>query len=258
MNYKNFVIDLAYKAGERMRKDFVLGMKKEWKKDKTPVTVTDIFVNQLVIDSISKKFPEHSILAEEISNLKDSEHVWVCDPIDGTIPFSHGFPIFAFSLALVKDGKPILGVIYDPIVDRLLYAEKNKGTTLNGKPVKVSSASSFSERTIIDGGIESLKLLGMEEEIRKRKVLTTRIYSCVYGRMLVALGEFVAEIYRHVNPWDAAAVKIVVEEAGGKGTDLLGNEQRYDQPINGFIASNGRVHDELVKRTKKILKESSF
>ncbi|KKS00586.1 MAG: Myo-inositol-monophosphatase [Candidatus Levybacteria bacterium GW2011_GWB1_41_21] len=249
---------LARQAGEVMRKDFSLGMKKEWKKDKTPVTVTDTFVNRMVINAIGKEYPEHSILGEEENSLKDSEYVWVCDPIDGTIPFSHGFPIFAFSLALVKNGSPVLGVIYDPIVDRLLYAEKNKGTTLNGKPVKVSSASSFSERTIIDGGIESLKLLGMEEEIRKRKVLTTRIYSCVYGGMLVALGEFVAEIYRHVNPWDAAAVKIVVEEAGGKVTDLLGNEQRYDQPINGFIASNGRVHDELVKRTKKILKESSF
>jgi len=255
MNYKDFAIDLAYKAGERMRKDFTLGMKKEWKEDKTPVTVTDIFVNQLVIDSISKKFPEHSILAEEISNLKDSEHVWVCDPIDGTIPFSHGFPIFAFSLALVKDGKPILGVIYDPILDRLVYAEKDKGATLNGKPIKVSSASSFSERTIIDGGIQALGLLGLDEKIQKREVLTTRIYSCVYGGMLVALGEFIAEIYRYINPWDAAAVKIVVEEAGGKVTDLLGLEQRYDQEINGFIASNGRVHDELVRRAKNYFKK---
>ena len=256
MNYKNFVIDLAYKAGERMRKDFTLGMKKEWKKDKTPVTVTDTFVNQMVIDSISKKFPEHSVLGEEISNLKDdAEFVWVCDPIDGTIPFSHGFPIFAFSLALVKDGKPILGVIYDPILDRLVYAEKDKGATLNGKPIKVSSASSFSERTIIDGGIQALGLLGLDEKIQKREVLTTRIYSCVYGGMLVALGEFIAEIYRYINPWDAAAVKIVVEEAGGKVTDLLGLEQRYDQEINGFIASNGRVHDELVRRAKNYFKK---
>ena len=73
--------------------------------------------------------------------------------------------------------------------------------------------------------------------------------------MLVALGEFIAEIYRYINPWDAAAVKIVVEEAGGKVTDLLGHEQRYDQEINGFIASNGRVHDELVRRAKSYFKK---
>ncbi|MEK9178787.1 MAG: inositol monophosphatase [Patescibacteria group bacterium] len=256
MNYKNFVIDLAYKAGERMRKDFTLGMKKEWKKDRTPVTITDTFVNQMVIDAISEKFPEHSILGEELSSLKDSEYVWVCDPIDGTVPFSHGFPIFAFSLALVKKGKPILGVIYDPIIDRMVYAEKGKGAFLNGKPIKVSTASSFSERTIIDGGIQALGLLGLGEKILKREVLTTRIYSCVYGGMLVALGEFVAEIYRYVNPWDGAAVKIVVEEAGGKVTNLLGKEQRYDREINGFIASNGKVHDELVRRSKAHLREN--
>lgn len=257
MNYKDFVVELAYEAGEKMRNDFKLGMKKEWKKDKTPVTVTDTFVNQLVIDSISKKFPEHSILGEELSSLKDdNEYVWVCDPIDGTIPFSHGFPIFAFSLALVKNGEPILGVIYDPILDRMVTAEKGKGAFLNDKPIKVSSFSAFSERTIIDGGIQSLGLLGLEKEILNREVLTSRIYSCVYGGMLVAMGEFVAEIYRYINPWDAAAVKIVVEEAGGKVTDLLGNEQRYDQEINGFIASNGLIHDELVKRAKTYLEKS--
>jgi len=90
---------LARQAGEVMRKDFSLGMKKEWKKDKTPVTVTDTFVNRMVINAIGKEYPEHSILGEEENSLKDSEYVWVCDPIDGTIPFSHGFPIFAFSLS---------------------------------------------------------------------------------------------------------------------------------------------------------------
>src|SRR3990167_6073867 len=161
MSYKDFAINLAYKAGERMRKDFTLGMKKEWKKDKTPVTVTDTVINRMVIDAIEKEYPSHSILGEEENKMKESEYVWVCDPIDGTVPFAHGFPIFAFSLALVKNGAPILGVIYDPMLDRLVYAEKGKGAFLNSKPIKVSSFSSFSEKTIIDGGIQSLGLLGL-------------------------------------------------------------------------------------------------
>src|SRR3990167_6068976 len=229
MNYKNFVIDLAYKAGERMRKDFVLGMKKEWKKDKTPVTVTDIFVNQLVIDSISKKFPEHSILAEEISNLKDSEHVWVCDPIDGTVPFSHGTPTFGFSLALVHDGEPKLGVLYDPILDRMIYAEEGKGAFLNGKRVKVSPRKTL-PMSVIDIGdrrMQYAKLVLSEKDVH-----ITRMASCVYAGLLLAAGEYTGVVYSYQNPWDAAGVKIAVEEAGGKVTDLLGKEQRYDRPIN--------------------------
>jgi len=126
----NFAKNLAYKAGKIMRDNFSLGMKKQWKKDGTPLTKTDKIVNELVINEISKKFPAHSILGDERKLMKkSSSFTWVCDLIDGTIPFSHGCPIFTFSLALVKDGKSILGVLfYDVMLDRLFWAGRGTST----------------------------------------------------------------------------------------------------------------------------------
>ena len=125
--YKKFAISLAMRAGKMMRRNFVLGGKRTWKKDHSPLTKTDLVINQMVIDAVHKHFPGYGVLAEEGSSLvQGSEYVWVCDPIDGTVPFSHGFPTFVFSLALVKNGQPIFGLLYDPMMNRMYVAEKGK------------------------------------------------------------------------------------------------------------------------------------
>lgn len=241
-----FAKKVAGEAGAIMRANFTLGMKKEWKKDKTPLTETDVAVNQLVLEAVAKQFPSHSYIGEEGSNLQESEYTWVCDPIDGTIPFSHGFPTFAFSLALVHTGTPVVGVIYDPVMDRLLWAEKGKGAYLNGGRISVSSENTISSQSFISANASN-RVRELRAMLAEREAWVPTLYSCVYSSMLVAVGEFTAEVYTYTSPWDAAAVKVVVEEAGGKVTDLTGREQRYDRTINGFIASNGRVHDELVQ-----------
>ena len=111
MTYEEFAKQLAQKAGEIMKNNFSHGMKKELKRDKSPVTTTDIAINKLVISEVKKYFPDHDVKGEEESSFENnSEYVWVCDPVDGTYPFSHGLPVFTFSLALVKNGKPVLGV----------------------------------------------------------------------------------------------------------------------------------------------------
>jgi myo-inositol-1(or 4)-monophosphatase len=250
MPYKDFVLDLAMKAGAIMRANFSLGMKKDWKEDDTPLTVTDTTINRMVIEEIKKKFPDHALLGEEESNLKDSEFVWVCDPVDGTVPFSHGYPTFMFSLALVQKGETILGVLYDPILNRMFYAEKGKGTSLNDKVIHVSDGGLKSALINLDTDV---RLANLRNKLIDRDGFTTTFYSATYGASLVACGEFVAEVYEYDKPWDAAAVKIIVEEAGGKVTDIAGQEQRYDKPINGFVATNGHVHDELIELIGAIL-----
>jgi len=103
--YEQFAKDVAKQAGKIMMENFKLGMHKEWKSDNSPVTETDLRINKLLIEGVKKYFPEHSVLGEEESNfVGDRKMVWVCDPLDGTLPFSHGVPIFTFSLALVDDG----------------------------------------------------------------------------------------------------------------------------------------------------------
>ena len=114
-------------------------MDKTIKKDGSPVTKTDLAINKLVIDRVKKYFPSHGVLGEEQSNyVEKADYVWVCDPVDGTIPFSRGMPTCMFSLGLTFKGKPILGVGYDPFIDRLIFAELGKGAFLNGKKIHVS------------------------------------------------------------------------------------------------------------------------
>lgn len=247
MNYKSFAINLAKQAGATMRRNFAMGMKKQWKANETPVTVTDISINKMVIEQVKKNFPGHDVLGEEASYSKNrGEYVWVCDPVDGTIPFSHGVPTFVFSLALVKNGAPVLGVIYDPMLNRMLVAEKGKGCFFNGKKTRVN------KRGLKHAAVCwcSSRLIWPLAE-KYPNTFSLNFYSFVYGGMLVPLGELMAALYVGPHAHDAAAIKIVAEEAGGKVTDLNGHEQRYDRPVKGCLVSNGIVHDELIKITRQ-------
>jgi len=248
MEYKTFAINLANQAGKIMRANFNLGMKKEWKKDFTPVTATDIKINKLVINQVKKYFPTHGVLGEEESyNVKGKEYLWVVDPVDGTVPFSHGFPTFVFSLALVKNGVPIVGVINDPIMKRLVWAEKGKGAFLNGKRTKVSKNSSLKKSVVAVGD----KMPKAITYLEKKKAFNVNLYSYVYEAMLVAIGEISGAFYTYGFAHDGAAAKIIVEEAGGKATDLNGNDQRYDRKINGQLVSNGLLHRKLILLNQK-------
>ena len=248
-----FAIGLARKAGEIMRENFSLGMKKEWKADDTPVTATDHEINSLVMNAAQERYPTHSFVGEEGSRLIESEYTWVCDPVDGTMPFSHGWPTFVFSLALTKDGESVLGVVYDPISNRLLQAEKGKGAFLNGQKISVSKDANFSKKSFVEAAGD-YRFPSIREKLAAEGCYVPVLYSCVYAGMLVATGEFLANVYEYDKPWDGAAVKIIVEEAGGKVTDLNGEEQRYDGKINGFIASNGAIHQKLVDLIQPLLK----
>lgn len=136
--YKDVAIELAKSAGDTMRHHFTIGMKITWKADKTPVTIADTKINALVIKVIKDTFPTHGVLGEEASDYEvGDKYLWVCDPIDGTIPYSHGIPTSVFSLALVKDGEPILGVVYDPFMERMFFAQKGEGAFMNEQIINV-------------------------------------------------------------------------------------------------------------------------
>lgn len=255
--YKKLALSLARQAGDIMRDNFELGMKKEWKEDKSPLTVTDLQINDLVIKEVKKHFPDHDILAEEASSLNgQSEYTWVCDPIDGTIMFSHGLPICTFSLALTKNGESILGVAYDPFSDRLFTAEKGQGAFLNNKKISVSTESKLDR---VAGEYEMFKMAKYDINkladhltmVKEAKLM--RLCSVVYPSCLVATGDLGFTIFSGNTAHDMAAVKVIVEEAGGKVTDLFGQEQRYDQPINGCLASNGALHQELLDLIKLLV-----
>lgn len=258
-DYKQFSLNLAKKAGKIIKANFDLGMKKEWKEDSTPLTQTDLELNQFVIDSIKKEFPGHTIFSEEGNHLsKKSDLTWVCDPLDGTIPFSHGIPTCVFSLALVKNGESILGVVYDPFMDRMFFAEKGKGAFLNKKKIKVSKNNPLSESVI---GIvwwpgALFNFLELTKHLLEERTKLLNLLSITYMGSLVANGELAATIFAGNKPHDTAALKVIIEEAGGKVTDIFGNEQRYDQEINGHLIANPALHNKLLEIIKQKVKGS--
>ncbi len=236
-------LSLADRAGEIMLKHFVLGIPTDIKADGSPLTVADTTINQLVIDELKEHFPEHSVLAEEQSRLHgDGRWTWVCDPIDGTIPYSRGCPTAVFSLALCENGIPQLGVLYDPFLRRMLVAERGKRATLNGERIATLSNRGL-ENQIVSAGITHP---GFLEAINGYK--TTNLYLCsvCYSGILLALDQFVGVVFSYRNPWDGAALQIIIEEVGGKMTDLRGDTQRYDKTINGFLAATPPAHAELL------------
>lgn len=254
--YQEFAEMLAKKAGDIMREYFTVGVKYEMKSDNTPVTMADLKINDLVINEISEKFPDHSIQGEEGNRIVDkSEYVWVCDPIDGTKPFMLGIPIATFSLALVKDGEVIVGVVYDPFCNRLFSASKGNGSYLNGTKISVSKTekleNSFGEQEIYRPGKYNIE--AMVSELFSKNIRMMQLCAIIYPSALVAAGQIDFTLFPHITAHDVASIKIIVEEAGGKVTDMYGNEQRYDRPVNGAIISNGLLHDELVELSKKLV-----
>ncbi len=252
-----FANSLAEEVKPIMLKWFRQGMTKEWKDDKTPVTEADIAINDLVIKRVQETFPGDAVLGEEASTDKKSSRVWVCDPVDGTLPYSHGIPLSTFSLALTENGKPVVGVIMQPFINKVFTATLGSGAFCNDKKIQVSKGGM--DRALIEladiPAHNEKSILPLGGEIYERIVAqggkSTTTWSCIFPGAMVAAGQYTGVIFNNEKPVDGAAVKIIVEEAGGKVTDLFGNEQRYDQPIKGFIASNGVVHQELVDLFRK-------
>lgn len=234
------------------------------KTDRTIVTKADTDINTLVITVLSGKTPDYSIWGEEESNIiEGAEFTWVCDPVDGTMPFSKGIPISTFSLALVdKNGESVVGVVYDPFQDRLFEAVKGRGAYLNGEVISVSDKSD------LDGAyIDEELWINQEEDItfdnpkdifnKAGAKLTTQCSAVIMG-CFVAKGAFDAMIFGQGKPEDIAALAVLVTEAGGKVTDLFGNEQRYDTNIKGAIATNGLIHDDIRKVLSQINYTSKY
>lgn len=250
--YLDFAKKLALDAGAIMEKYF-LATSRTWKADATPLTQADTEINSLVIDRIAEAYPEHSVLGEEESAMQDSRYTWVCDPVDGTMPYSHGLPISCFSLALCQDGVPQVGVVYDPFMKRLFYATVGGGAFCNDEQMKVNQQELKNALMEVAAFPAHPSKMAVDcgnviyEYLENAEAKVVRMWSTILPTCLVAQGSFSAAMLNITLPEDAAAIKVIVEEAGGRVTDLDGNDQRYDQPTKGFIASNGLIHDELVK-----------
>jgi histidinol-phosphatase len=239
---------IAHEAGVIMREYFGLGLQHTFKLDHSPLTVADEKIHQLVVLSLEAAYPDHSLLGEEGRNIKDSPYVWVFDPIDGTAAFLRGVPTNVFSLALVKDGVPLVGVVYDPYSDLLYTAIKGEGAFMNGLPISTSAHTELAHSYVEIDGQRWLKGTEFFERCVASHVRFLSYSSTVYAHMMVATGQLQGAIFPPTDPWDCAAAKVIVEEAGGVTSDLHGNEQRYDESTKGFVsAGNVEYHTKLLE-----------
>lgn len=248
--YLEFAKDIAKEAGKIMLKYFNINNGASYKGDKTIVTLADTEINTYLIKRVKEEFPEHSVDGEE-ETFGKSDYVWVCDPVDGTAMYARHIPVAVFSLALVIDGKPEIGVVYDPFTDSLYTAIKGKGAFKNGIKISVSDIEMNDMKSISNFDMWPKSPYNIYSTIKQlgKETYFVSIGSIVRACMCVATGEFNFSIFpgtEHKN-CDIAAVKVIVEEAGGKVTDLFGNEQRYDRSINGAIISNNLVHNKVVE-----------
>lgn len=245
---------LAKEAGDIMLKYFDSAASDPTiKSDRTIVTKADTEINDRVIELLKEETPGYSIWGEEQSFIvENSEFTWVCDPVDGTMPFSKGLPLSSFSLALVnKEGQSVIGVVYDPFQDRLFEAVKGGGAFLNGTRISVSDKAdldvAYIDEELWINAEEGVAFDNPKDILNKAGAKVTTQCSAVIMGCFVAKGGYEAMIFGQGKPEDIAALAVIVPEAGGKVTDLFGNDQRYDTNIKGAIVSNSAIHDELVR-----------
>lgn len=254
-HYKQVATQLAYTAGTLIREKFGSVVSIRTKTDTSLVTEVDTQVNTIVLKTLRDTFPDIPVIAEEESSppSKSYDLQWVCDPLDGTAVFAHGIPTCAFSLALTYKGESIVGVIYDPFLNRVYIGEKNTRTTLNGKPIHVSAEDELFN-TMMGMSLwagSKYDFLELIPQFKKAGIMPLNAFSTVYMGMLVASGQLSAAIYLDGHAHDVAALKVIVEGAGGKVTDLYGEDQRYDQPVRGCLISNGILHNAYLDLIRK-------
>lgn len=214
------------------------------------VTEADHAAEKAIMDTIQSAFPDHFILSEESGELKqDSTYKWIIDPIDGTVNFANGIPICCVSIGVEKEGKMILGAVYNPFMNEFYFAERGEGAHLNDKKIQVGNKKTLITSCLVTGfpytylDAPNGPLQVFEKLIRKG-VPVRRLGSAAIDLCWVAAGRFDGFYEHKLQAWDSAAGFLMVEEAGGKVTDFKGDYYSPYQPH--IIATNGLIHDELV------------
>lgn len=248
------VARVAERAADHARREIIprfrcVGV--ETKADGTPVTQADRAAEKVLREILETEYPEFSFLGEETGEAKrESRYQWVVDPIDGTLSFTRGLPFFATLIALLEDGEPVLGLIDLPMLDQRYVGWRGAGCRCNGTPVRVSQETDL-KRAIISHGDPAWFTKAGEHDAFMR--LATEIpffrgYTDAFGHAQVLSGGVDAMIDLDLSPWDTAATKILIREAGGvcleiaypqqKAALLLGSAALVEQ-LHGFLQRQG-------------------
>ncbi|MFH1642255.1 MAG: inositol monophosphatase family protein [Nanoarchaeota archaeon] len=247
---KSLMVNAAKAAGKAILKNYHNIGKLKFKAPRNLVTKSDVLSEKAVIGTIRKKFPEHNFLTEESGVInKGSEYTWIVDPIDGTTNFVAKIPQFAVSIALAKNNEVLMGVVYNPCSNEMFFAEKGKGSYLNNKKLKVSKKNNF-EHCILGFNLPNDINIGKKTlSILHKNCGVFRVFrnsgSAALNLCYVADRRFDLYFSLGIKAWDIAAAKLIVEEAGGKTTNI--NNKKWDINDTTIAGSNKILHDKFIK-----------
>jgi len=255
MNYLNIAKNAAIKAGviqlKSLNKIKTVSYK-DTKGKNNILTEIDTECEAVILEVIKGNFPTHDVLAEESGkNIENnSDYIWLIDPLDGTMNYSHGYPYFSVSIALEHKGEVICGLVYDPVKNEMFSAEKGKGAQLNDIEIGVSAVELLEYSLVVSGTFhhpeEEImdKFLKILKELSLRAQGVRRDGSAALDLCNVACGRYESFWEFGLNAWDMAAGSLILEEAGGQVTDLKGG--KFSNYNHQLIASNGLIHKEMI------------
>lgn len=249
----------ALRGGELLKRGFGTSFQISSKEGKMNlVTEYDKSAEVCIIDAIKKHFPHHAFIAEEsgASGTQDADVVWIIDPLDGTVNFAYGIPMFSVSIAAAntKTGEILCGVVYHPLLAELFVAERHKGAYLNGSILKVSDSESFDDAVMATGfpynvHENPLHCIDHFSKMTRMGIPIRRLGSAALDLAYLAAGRF--DVYWEVSlhPWDSAAGKLLVQEAGGIVTHYDGSFHETFTTAT-MLATNGRLHEKMIEQLK--------
>jgi myo-inositol-1(or 4)-monophosphatase len=215
------------------------------------ITEFDVRSEEIIISALQKEFPDHAILAEESGlDTTISDYQWVIDPLDGTTNFAHGIPIFAVTIALLKNKTPIVGVVYDPLRDEMFSAEEGQGATLNGRPIHVSSQEDLGQAVISTGFPYDLRTnprnnMAQFVQFQFRTQAVRHVAAAALDCTWTAMGRLDGYWEYGTKQWDVGAGALIVREAGGHVTSADGGENFLEDET--VIASNRLLHEQMLR-----------
>lgn len=243
------------RAGYETRPGMANHLEVEYKGTIDLVTDVDLQSERYLISSIRERYPDHRIVSEESGVNQGGECcIWFIDPIDGTVNFAHGIPIFSVSIAYAQDGRVELGVIYDPMRDECFSAELGRGAWLNGKPIRVGATKELDHSLMITGFPYDIRTnsennLDHYARFALHSLGVRRLGSAALDLCYIAAGRFDGYWELRLNSWDIAAGELIAREAGALVTDLNGDpDDMVQNPVSqhSILAANPILHGQML------------
>ena len=241
-----FAVEAAWQAGKITLRHFQAGVETEWKADTSPVTVADRQAEEKIRALISRAYPDDGILGEELGDQQGtSGHRWLIDPIDGTKSFIQGVPLYGVLIGLDSPQGVVVGAVYMPALDEMVWAARGEGCWWNGRRASVSSVEQLEAACLCYTSHTSFAAQGRDRVWAKlrRDSRIQRGWGDCYGHILVATGRAEACFDTVMNPWDCAPLLPVLQEAGGTFTDWRGRATIYGKDA---FSTNGHLFEPVM------------